>query len=96
MYTFNISKDDYQLLLSIANAEPKVDIFKNADWIKDNGSTVTLHFSSFESFDEFMFDVDMFESSAGLDDSQENLTTTGVRLQNIYDDAYEVKADDEQ
>ena len=95
MYTFNISQDDYQLLLDIANTEPKVDIFKTTDWIKQNGSTVTLHFASFDSFDEFMMYVDMFESSAGLDDSQENLTATGVRLQNIYDAAYEAKADDE-
>ncbi|WP_047999409.1 hypothetical protein [Lactiplantibacillus herbarum] len=95
MYTYDILLSDYELLLKIADTGAKVDIFGTTDWIKKNDKVVTLHFADFESFDNFMMYVDMFEASSGMDEEQENLTATGIQLQKIYDGAYALDVDDE-
>lgn len=93
MYTLNITLADYELLLKISNTEPKIDAFKSTDWIKKNDSKATLHFPNWDALDKFMDCVDTFEVSDGMDENQDSLTSVGIRLQKIYDDAYDLDED---
>ncbi|MFD1419466.1 hypothetical protein [Lactiplantibacillus songbeiensis] len=90
MFTFIITSSEYRLLKGL-----DAEIMDGVDWIKKQDDSVCIHFKDFETFDSFMADLNDMEATLGMDDEQENLTPVGVKLQDLYDRAYNLEEDED-